>query len=107
MIPPMIRTSTLHEYARIGAAARIKELQEEIAQIRRDFSDLSTPVPERRRPGRPKGQPATQSPPAEAHAQAAPVKRKRRKMSAAARKAISDAQKKRWAAQKKAEKAKA
>jgi hypothetical protein len=108
MISPMTKASTLHDYARIGAAARIKELQEEIARIRRDVPGLATPAPERRGPGRPKARPTTApSPSAEAPEEAAPVKRKRRKMSAAARKAISDAQKKRWAAQKKAEKARA
>jgi hypothetical protein len=108
MISPMTKASSLHDYARIGAAARIKELQEEIAQIRRDVPGLATPAPERPRPGRPKAAPATaQSPSAEAPEHAPSVKRKRRKMSAAARKAISDAQKKRWAAQKKAEKANA
>jgi hypothetical protein len=66
-------TSQLQEFARIGAAARIKELQAEIASIRRDFPALTAP--------------------------GAPKKR-RRKMSAAARKKISEAQKKRWAAQK-------
>jgi hypothetical protein len=108
MISPMTKASTLHEYARIGAAARIRELQEEIARIRRDLPGLAAPVPERRRPGRPKAAPAAEeAPSAEVPEQPVSVKRKRRKMSAAARKAISDAQKKRWAAQKKAEKARA
>jgi hypothetical protein len=91
-------TSQLQEFARIGAAARIKELQAEIASIRRDFpaltapgGEITMPSPFRKRPGRPAANLAAKV--------AAPRKR-RRKMSAAARKKISEAQKKRWAAQK-------
>jgi hypothetical protein len=91
-------TSQLQEFARIGAAARIKELQAEIASIRRDFPALTaadgksiSPSSFRKRPGRPAASLAEKV--------AAPRKR-RRKMSAAARKKISEAQKKRWAAQK-------
>ena len=91
-------TSQLQELARIGAAARIKELQAEIASIRRGFPALTAPggestmpSPFRKRPGRPTANRAAKV--------AAPRKR-RRKMSAAARKKISEAQKKRWAAQK-------
>jgi hypothetical protein len=91
-------TSQLQEFARIGAAARIKELQAEIASIRRDFPALTSPGGESTMPSpRPKrrGRPAASV----AAKVAAPGKR-RRKMSAAARKKISEAQKKRWAAQK-------
>ena len=91
-------TSQLHEFARIGAAARIKELQAEIASIRREFPAPSAPggesmmpSPFQKQPGRPAGNLAAKV--------SAPRKR-RRKMSAAARKKISEAQKKRWAAQK-------
>jgi hypothetical protein len=91
-------TSQLHEFARIGAAARIKELQAEIASIRRDFPALAAPggestapSPFRRRPGRPA---------ASLEAKVPSPRRRRRKMSAEARKKISEAQKKRWAAQK-------
>jgi hypothetical protein len=91
-------TSRLQEFARIGAAARIKELQAEITSIRREFPALTAPggesampSPFRKRPGRPAANLAANV--------AAPRKR-RRKMSAAARKKISEAQKKRWAAQK-------
>ena len=71
----------LRELARYGAAARITELQGEIDAIRREFPD------------------AVSSPNGAARQQRGP--RKRRKMSAAARKRISEAQKARWAAQKK------
>jgi hypothetical protein len=97
----MAKTSTLHEYARIGAAGRLTELRAEVAEIHRMFPDLAGAAPARKRPGRPPGrpkkaQPAAPTATAEPKESAAP-KRKRRKMSAAARKAISDAQKKRWA----------
>jgi hypothetical protein len=89
--------SQFQELARIGAAARIKELQAEIASIRRSFPALiapsgesTMPSPFRKRPSRPAANLA---------AKVAPRKR-RRKMSAAARKKISEAQKRRWAAQK-------
>jgi hypothetical protein len=89
--------SQIQEFAQIGAAARIKELQAEIASIRRSFPALTAPSgestmpsPFRKRPGQPAANLA---------AKVAPRKR-RRKMSVAARKKISEAQKKRWAAQK-------
>ena len=71
-----------------------QQLEKQLAGIRTAISSLefggaaSPPVPGRR-PGRPAGAP-----------------RKRRKMSAKARKAISDAQKARWAKQKALEKKK-
>jgi hypothetical protein len=68
----------VHSLARLGAAARIKELEDEIAAIRKVL------------PGR--------APRILIHQPS--VKRRRRKMSAAARKKISEAQKKRWAKQK-------
>ena len=74
---------TLMELARHGAAARIQQLETEIASIRKAFSGVV-------RRGRKAITSATEP--------AAP--RKRRKMSAKARKAISDAQKARWAKQK-------
>lgn len=90
----MSKTSTLHEYARMGAKARIAELKAEIAGIQQMFPDVDGPAPARKRPGRP----AAPSALAKLMEPAAAPKRKRRKLSAAARKAISDAQKKRWAA---------
>ena len=71
----------LHALAASGAAARIAELEAEIASIRSEF-----PGPRAAKRSRKPGRPART--------------RKRRKMSAAARKKISDAQKKRWAAKK-------
>jgi hypothetical protein len=60
-------SSQLQEFARIGAAARIKELQAEIASIRRHFPALTAPTgerampsPFRKRPGRPAASPAAE-----------------------------------------------
>jgi len=79
----------LRDLARRGAAAKIAELRAEIAHLERTFLGGSGGQARRGRPA------------ASASADAAqPVKRKRRKMSAAARKKISDAQKRRWAKQK-------
>src|ERR1700730_8437232 len=91
MIPRM--SKTMHDYARMGAGVRLAEIQSEIAAIRDAFPELEG-QPRKHRGGRPKA-PAT-APPAEPQPPAVPAKRK---MSAAARKAISKAQKKRWAAQ--------
>jgi hypothetical protein len=96
----MSKTSTLHEYARIGAIARIAELRSEIAEIQRIFPDLDSLARARKRPGPAPLKLTEQAPASPALAklmEPAPM-RKRRKLSAAARKAISDAQKKRWAA---------
>ena len=89
----MSKTSTLHEYARIGAAARLTELRAEVAAIAKAFPDLAGA-----RARRPRAQPAITASPALAKLMDPAPKRNRRKMSAAGRKAISDAQKKRWAA---------
>jgi hypothetical protein len=73
----------LRAFARVGAQLRLEEVRSEIAAILRTFPDLAKSTGAR-------------------HASStarAPKARKRRKLSAAARKAISDAQKKRWAAQ--------
>lgn len=78
----------MRELARIGAEVRIKELEAEIAAIRRAFPAAA---PTRGRPAR-NGNGGNDS--AEPDAP-----KRRRKMSAAARKAISAAQKARWAKQ--------
>ena len=88
--------TSMHDYARMGAAARLTEIKAEIATIRAAFPELGG-QPQRRRGGRPKAQPAPLGP--QPDAQSLPAPRKRGKLSAAARKRISDAQKKRWAAQ--------
>jgi hypothetical protein len=72
--------ATLLTMARVGAQRRIEELESEIATIRRTFGM-----------GGGRGRKA---------ASAGKPKRRRRKMSAEARKKISDAQTRRWAKQK-------
>jgi hypothetical protein len=90
----MSKTSTLHEYARMGATARITELQAEISEIERLFPDLEGAA--HKSPRRSKT--TSEALPAVAKLMGPAPTRKRRKLSAVARKAISDAQKKRWAA---------
>jgi hypothetical protein len=94
-------SSHILELARKGAEHKYQELKAELAQLVKHFPDLSrytggggargTSSTVRR------GRAATAA--ANADGDKAPT-RKRRKLSAKARKAISDAQKKRWAAQK-------
>jgi len=94
-------SNQLREFAIIGARARVKELREEIASIHRDFPELrasggsgGVPSPFSKTPG--------QTEPSAHDGEDRP--RRRRRMSAAARKKISDAQKKRWAKQRAAKK---
>jgi hypothetical protein len=74
----------LQRLARLGAKSRLEELRREEAAIRRAFPNLSGA-----RRGRASGRTAVPA-------------RRRRKMSAAARKAVSARMKKYWAAQRKA-----
>lgn len=74
------------------------QLETQLAGIRGAIAALAGPAAGKRR-SRLAGQPGPGRPRASTDAP-----RKRRKMSAAARKAISDAQKKRWAKQKSSEK---
>ena len=69
----------IQRLARLGAEARLGELREEEAAIRQAFPDLAA-----------KGKPS------------APRGRRRRRMSAAARKAVSERMKKYWAERRKA-----
>ena len=98
----MAKSSILQRYARIGAAARIKEIQDEIASISKAFTDLGGHAPAARRKRRRKTAtaPAPAPKPEAQPGPEKPAKSKRRKMSAAARKAIGDAQRRRWAEQK-------
>ncbi len=79
--------------ARHGAIARLQELETEIASIRRAFPGLGGAL--RRGPGRP---------PASAEGVAPTKRRRRRRMSADARKRISEMMKKRWAERRRAKK---
>jgi hypothetical protein len=79
----------LREYARRGAAARLEELDRERQSILAEFPELrrgNTAARERANAAHPAGH----------HKKA----RRRRRLSAEARKRISDAQKRRWAAKK-------
>ena len=80
----------LHHLARHGAEARLKELEAEIAAIRAAFPDLAGTY-RRGRPRRPTSRGAV------ATHDARPRRRRRNRMSAAARKAVSDRMKKYWA----------
>jgi hypothetical protein len=90
-------SKTMHDYAHIGAAARLVEIQAEVSAIRRAFPELEAESRKRRQP--PGKAPRAASRPRTATQEPVALKPKR-KMSLAARRAISQAQKKRWAAQK-------
>ena len=79
----------LRRLARLGAKSRLEELQREEAAIRRAFPDLF-------------GGRGRQSP----GAARGPARRRRKGMSAAARKAVSERMKKYWAARRKNKKTK-
>jgi hypothetical protein len=95
-------SSQILELARKGADYRYQELKAEIAALIKHFPHLAASRGGRRPKGASPsaGQPSGAESPAAAAEAAAPRTRKRRKMSAAARKKISDAQKARWARQK-------
>ena len=76
----------LRKFARLGARARLDELRQEEAAIRRAFPDLFS-----------RGAAA-----ASASASEAPRRRRRSRMSAAARKAVSERMRKYWAERRKA-----
>lgn len=82
----------LREYAVMGAEAAIEKLQAEIARIRRAFPELGVREPAHR---------AVQSRQAnKIGGNEGPDARRKRTMSAEARRRISEAQKARWAKQK-------
>jgi len=80
----------LHKLARVGAAARLGELEREIAALRAAFPGLRTgPAP---------GAPAAAAPASQPVLSSRAAKRGRRKpMSAAERKAVSERMKRYWA----------
>lgn len=83
--------SQILELARKGAEARIRELEAEIAKLRKVFLHL------------PFGSAASPAIPARAREiEVAKPRRKRQRMSAAARKAVSERMRKYWAARRKA-----
>ena len=92
------QTTDLHKWAALGAGQRLRELTEEIASIYRAFPGLRG----NQGRGSAKGSRSQRGASATENAAgdtAGRPKRRRRKMSAEARKRISDAQKARWAKQ--------
>jgi hypothetical protein len=87
----------LQRLARLGAAARIEELEKELAALRAAFPGIGAPA--RRKPGRKPGRPrAQESVPAAPAPSPAPARRPGpTDMSAAARKAVSKRMKHYWA----------
>ena len=81
-----LNRNDLKHLARLGAKARLEELRQEEAAIRRAFPDLFS-----------KAAAATTSPSSRG-------RRRRSRMSAAARKAVSDRMKKYWAERRKTKK---
>ena len=97
----MAKSFDLRSYARRGAEARLRELADEAKQLLKVFPDLSASVDEDELPVNfilRRG--------ARKAASGTPVRRRRRRMSAAARKRMAAAMKARWVAAKKAGKSK-
>lgn len=100
----------LREYARRGATARVSELKAELAEIYRAFPDLSrarasamgSEVASRAGDGRTRAARAARVASATGSSPATPTRRRRRTMSAAARKAVSERMRKYWAQRRKA-----
>jgi hypothetical protein len=86
-----LNTEQLRRLARLGAIARLEQLQQEEAAIRAEFPEL---FGRGRRPAG-GGNPAAEAP-------RGGRRRRRRRMSAAARKAVSDRMRKYWAERRKA-----
>lgn len=82
----------LKEYARLGAQARVQELQAELAEIYRTFPGLRT--------GRRGATAAAKQSPS------GTARRKRRTMTAAQKREVSQRMKRYWAARRKAQEAK-
>jgi hypothetical protein len=89
-LPKELNSSDFNKYARIGAAVKLAELEQEIAALRRAFPGLTSSAATAKAPAAP----AAKSVPA-----AKPTRRRGRKrpMSPAERKAVSERMKKYWA----------
>ena len=81
-----LKRNDLRKFARLGAKARLEELRQEEAAIRRAFPDLFS----------------RQASAADASMGEGPRRRRRSRMSAAARKAVSERMRKYWAERRKA-----
>jgi hypothetical protein len=101
----VLTSDDLRRLARLGAMRRLEEIRREEAAIRSSFPELFDHArPEgRRRPGRPAKAAAAAAAPAEAPARRGRKAAKRRpKMSAAQKKAVSERMRKYWAERRKA-----
>ena len=94
-MPKGLNPADINKYARIGAAVKLAELEQEIAALRRTFPGLTSP-------GAAAKSPAAVA--AKGAAAAKPARRRGRKrpMSAAERRAVSERMKKYWAERNKA-----
>ena len=93
----MPKAFDLKSYARHGAKARLRELAEEAKQILTIFPDLSASIDEDELPVNFILRKGARQP-----AAATGVRRRRRRMSAAQRKAVGERMRKYWAARRKA-----
>jgi len=84
---------TLKRLARLGARARLEEIEEERKSILRAFPGLTAAPPRQAPANAPAGQPAAEK-------QKKAGRRRRRKMTTAERKVVSERMKKFWAARK-------
>src|SRR5581483_249050 len=94
ILPPMAKFD-LQNYARLGAEARLRQLDEERSAILAAFPDLRTGGAATRRGRRPR---------VAAAATASTGRRRRRRMSPAQRKAVSERMRKYWASRRAAKK---
>jgi hypothetical protein len=97
-----LNAEQLRRLARLGAMARLTQIREEEAALRAEFPELfgrGGPNPNRTRRGRKRAEPAGEN--AQPAAEGA-AKRQPRRMSAAARKAVSVRMRKYWAERRKA-----
>jgi hypothetical protein len=94
-MPRGLTPTDMHKLARIGAAARLAELEREIAAIRKAFPGVRAAAAETAPTG------AAPALPAKVSAQA-PKRGRKKPMSAAERKAVSERMKRYWADRRKA-----
>jgi len=94
-LPKGLNPADINKYARIGAAVKLAELEQEIAALRRAFPGLTSSAAAVRSPA---------AVAAKGAAAAKPARRRGRKrpMSAAERRAVSERMKKYWAERNKA-----
>ena len=94
-MPRRLNPADINKYARIGAAVKLAELEQEITALRRAFPGLTSSAPAAKSPAVPAAKGATAATPARKRG-------RKRPMTAAERKAVSDRMKKYWADRNKA-----